>query len=697
MKGMRRCTRGNDHHQRLLLTFLCMLSALRVRGFIVVARTSSAFSKSKYCTPRSTFLHLASNNSINGEGDNDESSPKRAKTGWNHNLPDESSDFWEGGLEEAKSSSSSAYQPTELRTGWLHNTEPRSQQQDDKQASKSEDTGVSPARRRLQQAMKEQERNHRIIAAPTFHACGHCSVVVTEHKISLPLNRPGKTPRIDIYFSIVEKVDSQETRQLFESLVDMSPEQRSLAYVDYANMTDADDMILYLQGGPGFGAPTPVVSLSMTKDSSWGAKALELYDRIVLMDQRGTGRSSAITKQTLERRFPDLFLLDEEAARQSLENLQTSQAEKVSRVKKAVEDATDFLSHFRSDNIVQDAEEIRDALIFPTMDDEGEDPKPWGCSLGQSFGGFCQMSYLSLVENPPKVCLFTGGIAPMLTPLYDTYSSLWERVKERSLFYYDMYPSDVALVKKIVKRLLDEPATLPSGGTLTARRFLQLGLALGGSPSSFAALHDLFTSAFIDADAENLEFSRAFLKQIDSHQSFDDAPFYFWLHESIYANGPEHSPTNWAAHRAYEDRIKSPSEFDYRLTSAIDSDDRPVLFFGEMVFPWMYEDFAELQGVGLASVAETLASKKDWGPLFHGERMRKVLDDGRTKAAAAVYHGDMYVDFDCSMKVAGRGGPLEKCKVWVTNDCQHSGLRDDGATIFAKLHGMATGKIRCPS
>jgi hypothetical protein len=40
---------------------------------------------------------------------------------------------------------------------------------------------------------------------------------------------------------------------------------------------------------------------------------------------------------------------------------------------------------------------------------------------------------------------------------------------------------------------------------------------------------------------------------------------------------------------------------------------------------------------------------------------------------------------------------LEKCKVWVTNDYQHSGLRDDGAMIFEKLYNMATGSIRTPS
>ena len=144
---------------------------------------------------------------------------------------------------------------------------------------------------------------------------------------------------------------------------------------------------------------------------------------------------------------------------------------------------------------------------------------------------------------------------------------------------------------------------------------------------------------------------------------------------------------------------RTPSEFSYELTAGLDSDDRPTLFFGEMVFPWMADgDFAELSGFGMRALAQSLACKDDWGPLYDKENMRRALaPGGPCKAAAAVYYDDMYVDFDCSMMVAARCGPLEHCKVYVTNEYQHSGLRDDGATIFVKLLGMAKGTIRTPS
>ena len=119
--------------------------------------------------------------------------------------------------------------------------------------------------------------------------------------------------------------------------------------------------------------------------------------------------------------------------------------------------------------------------------------------------------------------------------------------------------------------------------------------------------------------------------------------------------------------------MKSNKEFDYHYTSSLDDDSQPTLFFGEMVFPWMPEDYEELSGVGVQALANELAAKKDWDSLFDPEHMRKVLGDGTCTAAAAVYHEDMYVDFDACMKVVARGGPLEHCKLWVTNEYQHSG------------------------
>ena len=171
-------------------------------------------------------------------------------------------------------------------------------------------------------------------------------------------------------------------------------------------MTTANDMMLYLQGGPGFGCATPTVGLSMTKSGSWAGAALGHYKRIVLMDQRATGRSTPVTKQTLTRQFPDLFLLDgrenhEDTTKMVRDFDESNDA--TQRASEALSQATEYMAQLRADNIVKDAEAIKDALLLPPTDGETV-PRPWGAALGQSFGGFCMMTYLSQVEHPPKLC-----------------------------------------------------------------------------------------------------------------------------------------------------------------------------------------------------------------------------------------------------------------------------------------------------
>lgn len=687
---------------------LLLISTSTVQSFATF--TTSRFSRSFGRTATRCFQSSNNGNNINGgSGRNIDNNNKIPQTGWNHNLPDESSDFWQPSTNPQSRKEPSAPE-TPLRTGWLHNTESPSEKKKQEAGSSTTST-TSMARQRLEQAMKEQRNRHEISAPPTFHAADdNTMIMTTEHTIQVPLyhDTSENQKRITLYFSIVEKVTLAERNQWLQyekrNANQISANQRAQHYVQEhprETLTTADRLLLYLQGGPGFGAPTPVVSLGLS--SSWLSAALQHYDRVVLMDQRGTGRSTPITAQRLKRQYPNLFLFDENEHQDTIPTLdeikkQNQDNGKVQLVQDAVQEVYEYMCSFRADSIVQDAEILRDALLFNRLEEQDTKPSPtptpWGCCLGQSYGGFCQMTYLSQVKDPPRIMLFTGGIAPMLTPLYDVYSSLWERVKDRSLQYYDMFPSDISLVKRIVQKLIVKPVVLPSGGRLTARRFLQLGLSLGGSPSSFASLHKLFSSALIEYEDGTYEFNRAFLKQLEIEQSFDDAPLYFWMHETIYGDGPTTPPSIWAAQRSLMDK---PSEFDYMSTAYSESDETPVLFYGEMVFPWMSDDYGELRSVGLKAVAEKLAQKNDWKPLYDAAAMRQPFIEGKTSSAAAVYQGDMFVDYDCCMKVTARGGPLEYVKCWITNEYQHSGLRDDGKTIFSKLHSMATGGTRVPS
>lgn len=131
------------------------------------------------------------------------SEQKIPKTGWGHNLPDKDSSFWEDnemGEERKLEEPRQHQQKEEPRTGWLHNTEPKKQQ--DEMEKKS---GASAAQLRLEEAKLLKDRNHRLISPPHFHSCGSNQFVITEHKLSVPVYRHDNKEegeRIDIYFSI---------------------------------------------------------------------------------------------------------------------------------------------------------------------------------------------------------------------------------------------------------------------------------------------------------------------------------------------------------------------------------------------------------------------------------------------------------------------------------------------------------------
>lgn len=124
--------------------------------------------------------------------------------------------------------------------------------------------------------------------------------------------------------------------------------------------------LVFFQGGPGFASPRPL------ERSGWLKRALQDY-RVFLLDQRGTGRSTPVTFQTLAR-------------------LGSPQAQ------------ADYLTHFRADAIVRDAEWIRRELL-------GADAR-WS-ALGQSFGGFCVTHYLSAFPDALEEDVITGGLPPL--------------------------------------------------------------------------------------------------------------------------------------------------------------------------------------------------------------------------------------------------------------------------------------------
>ena len=377
--------------------------------------------------------------------------------------------------------------------------------------------------------------------------------------------------------------------------------------------------LVFLQGGPGFGAPRP------HGRDSWLDRALAEY-RVLLLDQRGTGRSSPATRHTLAR-------LGSPAAQAA------------------------YLAHFRADAIVRDAELVRLALTG------GE---PWSV-LGQSFGGFCTVSYLSLAPGGLREAFITGGLPGLTTTADDLYRITYGKVAARVHEHYRRYPGDAGQARRVARYLRDHRAALPGGGQLTVERFQLLGQLLGQSTGS-DDLHYLLEDPFAGS-----ELSDAFLHTLLPRLSFATAPLYAVLHEACYAQG---SATRWAAHRV---RAEFP-EFD---PAAVDGD-APLLFTGEMIYPWLFELDPALRP--LRDAAEELAGWADWPALYDPAR----LAANQVPVAAAVYFSDMYVPAELSVPTSQAIGGL---RAWVTSEYEHDGLRVSDGAVLDRLIGMVRGTI----
>ena len=371
--------------------------------------------------------------------------------------------------------------------------------------------------------------------------------------------------------------------------------------------------LLYLQGGPG-GRGNRLMSLG-----GWSKAAAKDF-RILMLDQRGTGLSSPIDRNTLPARG--------DAAAQAR-----------------------YMEHFRADSIVADAELLRRAL----------GSEPWSI-YGQSYGGFCALTYLSFAPEGLREVLITGGLAPLTGSAERVYRETFKRVAARNAEYFGWYPEDRETVDRIARHLRVTEEFLPGGERLTVERFQMAGAFLGGN-TRVDGLHNLLEDAFVDTP-RGARLSDSFLEQLRSLVSRAGNPLYALMHESIYGQG---SATDWAAWRV----LREFPEF---------SPDAPeLLLTGEMVYPWYFEQDQALRP--LKEVAGLLASKPDWTPLYDPLR----LAANTVPAAAAVYTDDIYVERGLSLETAAAVRGLQ---VWESADFHHDGIADDGEAIFGRLLGM---------
>jgi hypothetical protein len=286
--------------------------------------------------------------------------------------------------------------------------------------------------------------------------------------------------------------------------------------------------------------------------------------------------------------------------------------------------------------------------------------------LGQSFGGFCATTYLSIAPEGIREALITGGLPGLDATADDVYRVTYPIVAERNRRHYERFPMDADRARAVARHLVSHEVIMPGGARLTVPAFQSLGRMLGASSGS-DTLHYLLEDAFAGA-----ALSDAFLARAAAELSFAEAPLYGLVHEACYAQG---AATRWAA-----DRIMAEfPEFD--PAAAVDGD-ITLLFTGEMIYPWMFETDPVLRP--LRDAAEELAARESWPRLYDPAR----LAASDAPAAAAVYFDDMYVPRQLSLPTAGA---IRGLRPWVTNEYQHDGLRVSNGAVLDRLIALARG------
>lgn len=441
---------------------------------------------------------------------------------------------------------------------------------------------------------------------------------LTNHEIAAPLTTDADSPLIRVFVREVVAASRGKVTQT---------ERRALPAV------------LFLQGGPGFECARPC------EEGGWLGELVKEH-RVFLMDQRGTGMSSA---ELARARFED----DGETLVEPDVNVASgSDASAASRWAK-------LLKCFRADAIVRDAELFRKRAL-------GDDVK-WTL-LGQSFGGFCITTYLSFAPEGVKEALYTGGLPPLIdeeASALGAYTKLLNRVKTQNEKFHARFPGDNERARYLARHIQEVDTPLPGGGSLSATHLRALGFSNLGTAHGMERLHYILENVRVEPTG-TAPLSKKLLIEIENaYRHFETNPLYAILHESIYCSGAN-------AYGAADEALRNRTEFD---TMADPS--KQFLFTGEMVYESFFEDIHSLRPY--RDIWRELVREKEWTKLYDSKRLGT---NENIPVACASYVEDMFVDFDLAAETAAK---ISGARVWSTSEYMHSGIRENGAVIVNKL------------
>ncbi|MDM8299632.1 alpha/beta fold hydrolase [Collinsella tanakaei] len=458
----------------------------------------------------------------------------------------------------------------------------------------------------------------------SYHVPG---LYVEDHAIDVPLDWRGLEPAL-LAMGMTMRAGA------FPPPIPGAPESIKLFYRVVCDPQHAHDdlpLLVYFQGGPGGSCPRPL----SPADDGWIAEAIKHY-RVILPDQRGCGRSSRLSGRGIEQ-------LGRAAAASGADSARAQ---------------ADLLKRYLAPSIVKDFEYLRITQFGG---------RPW-TTLGQSYGGFITLSYLSTYPTGIAQAFICGGVPHLPASAAEVYAHTFPRMAAKTRAYYERYPQDIERVAAVADLVGEREIMLPDASPLTVERLQLLGSDFGMKPS-FERMHWLLDTAFEDGDGAldgtSPELTDAFLMGVLDRTTTRANPLYWTLQEFIYADGTC-SPIRWAA---AAEKARRP-EFDPAA--------RPLLFTGEACFPWMFEQMPEL--APFAHAMELLMEDIEFDRAYDPAR----LAANEVPLHAAVYFDDMYVDSGLQLDTLSHVGNAHP---WVTNEFEHDGLHGD--TVFGHLYEEA--------
>ncbi|CAK7214914.1 hypothetical protein SBRCBS47491_002312 [Sporothrix bragantina] len=442
----------------------------------------------------------------------------------------------------------------------------------------------------------------------------------------------------------------------------------------------AKPWLAYLEGGPGAGNREP-------HDYGFTRSMLNRGYQLLFLDYRGTGMSSAICAATLSKR---------------------GNAEAQAK----------YLRLFRADNIVRDLEAVRRCLLDdpPLSPNSASVPnkKKWSI-MGQSFGGFVSLTYLSFYSEGLREVFMTGGMAPVNKRPEEVYRATYRKAVERNKAYFGKYPEDAHSLQLISIYLYSQPdhqLPLPGGGFLTFKRVLTFGYMFGFH-GGLDATHSMILRMRHDLDRVGM-LTRPTLVAVEQFFPLDVMPLYAILHESIYCY-EKGVASRWAAHRVgaglslgsdsqndddgdkSKDKVEAEfPQFKWLADEVVAPEQPPVLhpelqqigqtiFMScEMIYPFMFDTYPEL--MEMKDAAAIVAEYDNWEDLYD----EKQLAANRVPVYAATYIDDLYVDYGLAKETASKIGSI---KVYETNGLYHNAIRARTDEVLTQLFRLRDDTI----